>query len=56
MLAPEFGFREKRIKRALKSILNQVESLTCGYIGLTDYKRYLDENTNFKWDKLLEED
>ena len=52
----EFGFKQKRLKRALKAIVKEVESLSSGMIGLTWYKDYLDEKTGFDWRKLLDEE
>lgn len=49
------GFKEKRIIKVLKIILEEVGILTCGYIGMTDYKNSLKEQYELDIDKIRAE-
>lgn len=44
----EFGFGEERLKRMIKAIEKEVESITSGWIGFETYKEYVYEQTGFK--------
>ena len=49
------GFKEVRIIRTLKAILKEVDNLTCGYIGMTDYKDSLKEEYSIDIEKIFAE-
>lgn len=50
-----YEFKEKRILKVLKSIINEVDILTCGMIGMTDYKDSLKEEYGLNIEKILKE-
>lgn len=50
-----YGFKETRILKMLKVAVAEVDNLTCGYIGMTDYKNSLKEEYGIDIKKIMAE-
>ena len=50
-----YGFKETRIIKALKTIIKEVDTLTCGYIGMTDYMNSIKEEYGIDMKKIMAE-
>lgn len=50
-----YGFKETRILKMLKVAIEEVDNLTCGYIGMTDYMDSLKEEYGIDIKKIFDE-
>ena len=50
-----YGFKETRILKMLKVAIEEVDNLTCGYIGMTDYMNSLEEEYGIDIKKIFDE-
>lgn len=50
-----YRFKETRIIKVLKTIIKEVDILTCGMIGMTDYKNSLKEEYDIDIEKIMAE-
>ena len=51
-----YGYKEKGINKALKYIIKEVDTLSTGMIGLTDYYDTIEELTGVKIDAFKQHD
>lgn len=50
-----YRFKETRIIKILKTVIKEVDTLTCGYIGMTDYKDSLKEEYGIDIKRIIAE-